>query len=468
MKNLEWTSKKMARIRQSQEQRQKLSPQQLLRMGLIQLNSLSLEQRIIKELEENPVLELEEIAADEYGSQEEDGDSDDGQESEFDWDELISNPEDYGLAKGQAPDGFQDRQPALGRGLWDIVSEKLDDINMIDRDKSIAKEIIGNTDESGYLTIEPVLISDRLDVSEESVNSVRMRIQMLDPPGICSVDLQDMILTQLRFYKADSLSIDIIDSYFDEFVNRRYEKLMTALGCTKESLQKSIELISSMNPTPGLAYSEPDRDYIIPDIHASKSESGEWVVSLNDTNIPSIRLNKDYVSMAQRYPDRDDVKIFLKSKIQSANWFIEALEGRNRTISRVMASIISLQNDYFNKDSRMLRPMILKDVADDIDMDISTISRVVNGKYVQLPWEVKELRSFFAEGIAMDDGTEIASSEVKMILNDIISNEDKKNPYKDEDLATILSEKGFKIARRTISKYREELNFPVSRLRKEI
>jgi len=277
-----------------------------------------------------------------------------------------------------------------------------------------------------------------------------------------------MILSQLEFYNADPLTVKIIDIFFDDFVNRRYEKLIKALECSKSTLQKSIELISSMNPTPGLAYSEPDKDYIIPDIQIAKSDDGNWVVSLNDSSIPNIRLSRAYMGMAEKYPDRDDVKIFLKSKLQSANWFIEAIQGRSRTISLVMNAIISFQDDYFNKDSRLLRPMILKDIAQLIDMDISTVSRVVNGKYVQLPWEVKELKSFFSEGIDMEDGSQVASSEVKSILSNIISMEDKKNPLSDEDLATILSDKGFKIARRTISKYREELEIPVSRLRKEI
>ena len=259
----------------------------------------------------------------------------------------------------------------------------------------------------------------------------------------------------------------IIDEHFDDFANRRYAKITDQLNCSKDELQKVMEDIARLNPNPGEGSGNQEKDFIIPDLTCYQ-DKGEWIVTVNDSSLPELRINQDYSTILEEYRDKSDVKQFVKGKLDSAKWFIEAINQRRQTMRMVMAGIIHKQSGFFNSDKRELSPMILKDIAEELHLDISTISRVTNGKYVQLPFGIYELKNFFSEGIQKYDGTIISNTVVKKRLKEIIGNEDKKNPLGDENLAKILNKEGFKVARRTVAKYREQMKISVSRLRKSI
>jgi len=328
--------------------------------------------------------------------------------------------------------------------------------------------ILGNLDERGYLTIEPILIADKLNVSESDVLKLKGKIQLLDPPGIGSSNLQECILSQLNFfYSKEHLAIKIISNCFDEFKNNNYTKIIDKIGCSPDELSQVQNLISVLNPSPGLKYSANNVEHIIPDIVADRIK-GKWHVLGNSTYIPKLRLNKNYHNMLSDKKASTDVKKFLKQKIDSANLFIDAVTNRYSTITKIMYSIIKFQNKYFESSNRVLQPLILKTIADDIDMDISTISRATNGKYVQLPWGCVELKSFFSEGVVTNDGDIVSNTVIKNDIKEFINQEDKNSPLTDEELMEKLLTKNYVIARRTVAKYRESMKIPISRLRKKI
>jgi len=255
--------------------------------------------------------------------------------------------------------------------------------------------------------------------------------------------------------------------HFENFGQRKYEKIIEKLGCTKEALQESITVISQLNPHPGDGFEYSEKDFVIPDICVEKTDDG-WKISSNDSSLPPLRVSKSYKQMLTDYSDDTEVKQFVKQKIESAKWFIGAIQQRKKTIVHVMESIIHRQKLYFDSDKRQLVPMVLKDIAADIEMDISTISRVTNGRFAQLPWEIKELKTFFSEGISTQSGDNVSNTVVKDRVLEIIQNENKQQPLGDEEIKAILVKEGFQIARRTVSKYRENLKFPVARLRREL
>jgi len=280
-----------------------------------------------------------------------------------------------------------------------------------------------------------------------------------------SESIQDCILAQLKkYYPEDKDSFLIVNDYFDEFSNHKYDTIAKKMNCTKDKVFETVEKVSVLNPSPAINYSTEIVNHIIPDV-VIENMNGEWDVQVNDPGIPSIGLSNQYVKMLESNKDTS-VKSFIKQKLNKANWFISAIKQRNETMIKVMKSIINKQKDYFDSDDRMLVPMILKDIALDVDMDISTISRVVNGKYVQMPWGTKELKGFFSEGIKLNNGDVVSSIVFKEKLKLFLDNEDKSNPYNDEQLTKELNKQGYDIARRTVSKYREMLKIPVARLRK--
>jgi RNA polymerase sigma-54 factor len=327
--------------------------------------------------------------------------------------------------------------------------------------------VLGNLDEQGYLTIEPMLISDRIQVEEEEVLDVMHLIQRLDPPGLASVNMQDCLLAQAEVRNENNVAIEILRDYFDDFVNHRYEKIMENISCSKDDLNEAMEFIARLNPSPRDDQALTKQNIVVPDI-AVEDRNGKFYVVVQDGTLPEIRVSKAYINMLNDHKDQKDVRNFIKKKLESATWFVDAVEQRKMTIQRVMESIIKRQPDYFHSEKRRLQPMILKDIANDIEMDISTVSRVTNGKYVQLPWEIKELKTFFSEGIKTDAGDDVSNTQVKTRLKEIIDNEDKQNPIGDEELTNRLKDEGYKIARRTITKYREQLKFPTARLRRKI
>ena len=449
----------MSKLEQKLEQNQRLNPKQILEASIVQLNIINLEKSILKELEDNPALEI-----DEQSNLNNDEENNDDNE-EFDFDELVSNPEEfeYSKVKSNYIDNIKDVESA---SLYDDVLSQLYETSCNEDEINVAKHILGNLDENGFLPIEPILIADRLGYDESFVNQVRVKIQGLDPAGVGSLTIQESVLSQLnQYYKDDKLSYKIIKDSFDLFSKHKYELIAKKNKCSKEEVYRTVERISVLNPYPAVNYNFEKADHIVPDI-VLEYVNGQWDIQINEPNIPSLKISSQYINMLKKYKKNDDVKVFIKQKITKAEWYLSAIAQRNNTITKVMKSIIKFQNSYFNSDNRILSPMILRDVANDISMDISTISRVSNGKYVQLPWGIRELKSFFSESVKLKNGDKVSSTVVKDVLMEIINSEDKVSPYNDEEITKILNDKGYVIARRTVTKYRESMKILVSRLRK--
>ena len=449
----------MSKLEQNLQQDQRLNPRQILEANIVQLNIINLEKVIFQELEKNPALEIDEESNIE-------NDNEDENKEDFDFDELVSNPEEFEYTKNKNPEYLDSITDIESIDLSKDIISQLNEINSSQDELNVATHILGNLDENGFLPIEPILIADRLGYDESFVIKVKDKIQSLDPPGIGSLSIQESIIAQLKkYYKEDYLSLRIINDFFDLFSKHKYDLIARKMKCSKEEVYKTVEIVSVLNPYPAINYNTKKADHIIPDIILD-SINGNWDVQINEPNIPNIRISNQYINMLDKYKKNDDVKAFIKQKITRAEWFLHAINQRNDTILKVMKSIIKNQKLYFESDTRILTPMILKDIAEDINMDISTVSRVSNGKYVQAPWGIKELKSFFSEGVKMKNGENVSSIVVKDILKEIISSENKENPYNDEKITKILNNKGYIIARRTVTKYRELLKISVSRLRK--
>ena len=458
----------MPKISQNLSLKQQLSPQQVLQANLLQLNLPLLEQRILQELEINPALEMMELP-DELGNDEIlEEKLETEEEIEFDWEELLGVNDDYEYPKTQVKKDEEREIPLVSQEtMSEQVLKQVQDCNVDNKSLRIAEEVLGNLDEQGYLTIEPMLISDRIQVEEQEVLDVMHLIQRLDPPGLASINIQDCLLAQAEVRDENNEAIIILRDYFDDFVNHRYEKIMDGIGCPKDVLNEAMEFIARLNPSPRDDQALLKQNIVVPDLTV-EDRDGEFHVVVQDGTLPEIRVSKAYINMLSDHKDEKDVRSFVKKKLESAAWFVDAVEQRKKTIQRVMDSIIKRQPNYFHSENRSLQPMILKDIANDIEMDISTVSRVTNGKYVQLPWEIKELKTFFSEGIKTESGEEVSNTEVKIRLKEIIDTEDKQNPIGDEELTNRLNDEGYKIARRTITKYREQLKFPTARLRRKI
>ena len=448
----------MANLSQKLEQKQKLSPRQILESNIIQLNYHNLENRIVEELEKNPMLEIEDD--DESVESNEDEDS-------FNIEDLESSPEDFDISYSNKENNIENMNDGLSINLSDDIVNQLYDINYTDDNINIAKEILGNLNDQGYLEIDLDLISDRMNEPLKAVEKVVNDIKQLDPPGIASSSIQDCLLVQLKlYYPNEKLCIDIIENSFSDYVNKNFNKILKKHKCSEEDLAESSQIISVLNPTPAINYTNLTNEHIVPDILIERVEE-KWNVVLNEPTFSNLRINKYYVDVLKSNKNKD-ANSFIKNKITAAQWFIDAIQQRFVTIRNVVESIIKHQSTYFNFEERQLKPMILEDIAKDINMDISTVSRVTNGKYVQMPWGVKELKSFFTSSIKMEDGTEVSSAILKKEIINLIDSEDKKRPYTDEEIMTALNQKGYVMARRTVAKYRELLKFPTSRLRKTI
>ena len=451
----------MSKISQRLEQKLKLSPRQILEANIVQLNFYNLEKKIVEELESNPILEIED-EVDENVEQEENEDS-------FDLEELESNPEYFEIVSNSNKEKNIENAKSLNeKNLTDDFISQLYDINYSEEKIDIALEILGNLDERGYLTIEPQLISDRLSLSLSNINDVILDIKSLDPPGVASLSMQDCILSQLKFYYPEKkMCKKIIENCFDDFVNKKFKKIINKIECSDEELLEASQIISVLNPIPAINYTVSTNEHIIPDIMIEYSEA-KWNVLLNEPQYSGLKISRYYSGLLKNKKN-SEVSNFIKKKIDSARWFIDAIKQRSITIKKVTESKINHQKKYFTfEEDRELDPMILEDIANDINMDISTVSRVTNGKYVQMPWGVKELKAFFTVGIKMKNGKEVSNTILKKELIKLIDDEDKQSPFTDDQLAEILNNKGYLIARRTVAKYRELLKFPTSRLRKTI
>ena len=458
----------MPKISQKLSLKQQLSPQQVLQASLLQLNLPLLEQRILQELEINPALEMMELPDEVENEENPEEKLESEEEIEFEWEELLGVNDDFEYPKTQIKAEEERESPLVSQEtMSEKILKQVQDCNVDNKSLRIAEEVLGNLDEQGYLTIEPMLISDRIQVEEEEVLDVMHLIQRLDPPGLASVNMQDCLLAQAEVRNENNIAIVILRDYFDDFVNHRYEKIMENISCSKDEMNEAMEFIARLNPSPRDDQTLTKQNIVVPDI-AVEDRNGKFYVVVQDGTLPEIRVSKAYINMLNDHKDQKDVRSFVKKKLESATWFVDAVEQRKMTIQRVMESIIKRQPDYFHSEKRRLQPMILKDIANDIEMDISTVSRVTNGKYVQLPWEIKELKTFFSEGIKTDAGDDVSNTQVKTRLKEIIDNEDKQNPIGDEELTNRLKDEGYKIARRTITKYREQLKFPTARLRRKI
>ena len=446
----------MSRLKQTLSQRQSLSPQQVLQASILQLNVANLEQKILDELESNPVLEQDESQEEEVA---------DTEPAEVDYEE---DPDEYEPANIYDNVRSNDRDTPLAEQV-DFVEglvRQLDSFTLSDWERGIAEELLWNLDENGYLTVDLVLIADRYDRTTEEVNDVLEKVQQLDPPGIAARNLQDCLLIQMKG-REQTLAYQVVLNYFGDFANHRYKSIQKNMDISKDTLKEIIEEITHLNPRPGEGKIGSGTETVIPDLLAVQRE-GNWVVIVNDSWIPGLNLSNEYVTLLNQKDIARETQKYLKEKFDSANWFIQAIKQRQHTLTAVMETIIEKQPEFFDGKIDSLVPMKLQDIASEINMDISTISRSTRGKYVDTPYGIYELKSFFTDGYALDDGKEVSTKIIKDLLKKLIQNEKKDLPLTDTDLAGKLKAGGFPVARRTVAKYREQLNFPVARLRRQL
>jgi RNA polymerase sigma-54 factor len=481
--------KHMLKQQLQQRLQQRLSPQQIQLIRLLELPAIELEERIKHELEENPAL-------DEGRDAESEDNSLDAATPTESVEEIVlgdylteDDIPDYKLHEiSNRPEKKEDIPFSVGESLNEFLMEQLGLRELSESERVIAEYIIGSIDDDGYLRRPLQAISDDLlfqageEVSESAINQTLAIIQDFEPSGIAARSLQECLSIQLN-KRAQTpqkmLAIKVLTDYFEEFSKKHYDKILKGLNITEDTLKQIIREITTLNPKPGSSWgNELDTvmSQVIPDFIVEEL-GGELILSMNNGNLPDMHINRSYAEMLQDYAgnklnqtsDMKEAVQFVKQKLDSAQWFIDAVRQRQETLRRTMETIIILQKDFFlTGDETMLRPMILKDVASRTGYDISTISRVSSSKYVQTNFGIYSLKYFFSEATQTDSGEEISTREVKQILKEQINQEDKRKPLTDEELATILKEKGYVIARRTVAKYREQIGVPVARLRKEI
>lgn len=475
---------------------QKLSPQQIQLMKLIQLPTQAFEQRLKEEMNENPALEAgkeedEDYEKDEFDNEEEYDDFDDNEtiETDINIDEYLSNDEtpDYKLQANNYSDEEQRESPLASQISFhqDLINQ-LNTFMLNDEEREIAEFLVGSIDDMGYIRrsipdiVDDMAFTQGIYTDEKMVERILHVIHELEPSGVGARDLQECLLLQLKHKtptESVELATDIIENQFDAFTKKHYDKLQQKYNISQETLKKGIHEIEKLNPKPGGAYTGSNRptENVVPDF-AIRIVEGELELTLNGRNAPTLHVSKDYQEMLQTYKDsRDksaqqkDAVQFIKQKLDSAKWFIDAIRQRQETLFVTMNAIMHYQEEYFlDGDETKLRPMILKDIADMVGLDISTISRVANSKFVETPYGTKLIKEFFSEAMKNDQGEDVSTLEIKKILQNIIEEEDKHKPLPDDQLADLLKDKGYPIARRTIAKYREQLDIPVARMRKKM
>jgi RNA polymerase sigma-54 factor len=481
----------MLSLNQRLSQQQRLSPQQIQYQKLLQLNTLALEQRIKTELEMNPVLEEEmELVQDQEDKDKDNADEvedelkdKDGEEFEI---EDFMNDDDFDherISRSKDEEVYHPLTPAK-----ESLSEYLtDQLRVLDLDENLAilgEEIIGNLDEDGYLKrdlneiINELELFEHLIIDKQKAEDLLKKIQKFDPIGIACRTLQECLIVQLKESKADEyykyLAIKLLEDHYDEFSKRRFDLIKHRMNLTEDGLRETIELIQAMNPKPGEGnISSMESNQISPDFVIEKVDDN-WVIMLNDKTLPTVTINKQYLEMigsgkrGKRNTQQKETYKFLREKFESAKWFIACIQQRRETLMKIMRAIFERQFEFFEKGAKSITPMIYKDIAEEIQMDISTISRVVNGKYVQSPMGIHELKYFFSEGLSTDSGEDVSNKHIRERLKEIIDVEDKNSPFSDDKLAELLNAEGIHIARRTVAKYREQLRLPVARLRKKM
>ena len=487
-----------------QKQLQKLSPQQIQLMKLLQVPTAQLEERIKEEIEENPALEEAEDGHETEYDESKDEFSDtnteetemDGSVDEYDnidISEYVSDGDDevgdYKLKDTNYPELDEGKEIPIKveRGFNEFMLEQLGMLTIDEHQKKVALQIIGNLDDDGYLRrdfsaiVDDLAFRQNISTTEEEIAELVLQIQQFDPPGIAARNLQECLLLQLERKlhegKHVEMAIKVLEKYFDEFTKKHYEKIQRGFDLNDDQLREVINQIVKLNPKPAGSVGESSRaeSYVVPDFFIYNN-AGKLELTLNNKNAPDLRISEGYRDMLKEY-DRGSKKdkrqkeavIFIKQKIDAAKWFIDAIKQRHNTLLNTMEAIMNYQRAFFiSGDETDLRPMILKHIAEETNLDISTVSRVANSKFVQTEFGTYRLKFFFSESLQTDSGEEVSTREVKKILSNIIEAEDKKHPYSDEKLTEMLQEKGYNIARRTVAKYREQLNISVARLRKEL
>jgi RNA polymerase sigma-54 factor len=480
---------------------QRLSPQQIQLMKLLQVPTASLETRIKEELEENPALELEperfeekENTGDEFDTAEET--TDDATTADSYEDDSVSDyiqddddEADYKLRDTNYPEFSEEREHPIrsGTSFYDLLTDQLHLLNLDNTQQTIAEQVVGSIDEDGYLRrdtsamVDDLAFRQNVIVTEADVEAIIEMIQQFDPPGVAARNLQECLLLQLkRKEQVDSLDgiiINILTNYFDEFSRKHYDKIQKAISISEDEMRGVIQVVTRLNPKPGGESPDDSQElnYVVPDFFIYNI-GGKLELTLNSRNAPELRISEGYRDMLRDYEKgakkdkrQKEAVLFIKQKIDAAKWFIDAIQQRQQTLLLTMQAILEHQQNFFmSGDESDLRPMILKDVAAATGLDISTVSRVANSKYVQTEFGTYRLKFFFNEALTTDTGEEVSTREVKRILSDLIAGEDKKNPVSDERLTELLQEKGYEIARRTVAKYREQLMIPVARLRREL
>ncbi len=483
---------------------QKLSPQQIQLMKLLQIPTLSIEQRIRQEVEENPALEFNENEQGENVNEEikdefseTDTDEHDGSEDDYDnidISEYVQDGDDeiadYKL-RSENNNSADDENKVIPiksqTSFYDLLLNQLSLLNLDERKFKVAEQIVGSIDEDGYLRrdnnsiVDDLAFRQNIETTAEEVEEIIQSIQQFDPSGVAARDLRECLLIQLKRMKMAGNQVDgaikLLAKYFEEFTKKHYEKIQRSLNITDEELKEIIQQIIKLNPKPGGSTADSNRvvNYIVPDFFIVNN-NGILELTLNSRNAPELRISGDYREMMKEYERgakkdkrQKEAVQFIKQKIDSAKWFIDAIIQRQHTLQDTMTSIMNYQKEFFiSGDETTLKPMILKDIAEQVNLDISTVSRVSNSKFVQTEFGTYRLKYFFSESLSTDSGEEVSTREVKKILMDIIESENKKRPYSDDKLTSLLQEKGYNIARRTVAKYREQLNIPVARLRKQL
>lgn len=460
------------KLNQKQIQKQKLSPKQILFAKLIQLPIYRLEEAIENELVENPVLEINGDATKTKLEKEgKDNKNDEDTDQLFDWEDIYSPEGNNHFKPVSTYDASATESNMPQEDEKYFIDKLLDQIHkagLNDDEIQIAEELIGDLDESGYLTTTVKNIAYKLNVSLKKVQKVLKIVQKLEPNGVAARDLQECLLLQISEKKEESYVTEILKNHFESFANHDYDKIIESMGISKLELQHAKDAINKLDPKPGHIDHELSNHYILPDLIVTK-EDGKFKIKHNDSHLPELKLSKNYQKLLREKKELDKgTEKYLKEKLNSASWFVESILQRRNTMIRVMNAIIEKQKAFFNEETSNLKPMKLNDIAEKIKMDISTVSRVTNGKYVQTPLGLFELKQFFAEGVHDREGNYISRNKIMDKLKEIIANENKNSPLNDEKIVQIMKNDGYNIARRTIAKYRKILNIPNTKLRRGI
>ena len=489
----------MLNLSQRLSQQLRQTPQQVLLSSLLQLPTVMLEQKLKMEIEINPLLELAEdmeleteqeedmelelkedegeprteAEEEEAAAVTEEAEREELNKEEIDWEAIIGDEENYEhrAPRDESAEVFEQQEPAE-ETLPEHLLTQLHMLRLDEEEVTIGEYLIWNINEDGYLSCALELVAQNLAVPVEKVEKVLRRIQHFDPVGIGARNLQECLLIQLEDKEPRyELAIEVVKNHFEDFTNKRFEKIAKKLEVDLESIKEVVEEVTGLNPKPGEGYISPHLNVVVPDLTVDR-DGEEFRIILHDSNVPHLRINNRYKDLllkkANSKEQAKEAREFVKKRLESARWLINSIHQRRLTILKVMEAIVKKQREFFEKGRQFIKPMILKDIADEIGMDISTISRVTNGKYVQTEHGVFELKYFFSEGLKRDDGEDVSNRQIKQRIKEIIDAEEHRKPLNDQTIANMLKGEGFNVARRTVAKYREQMMLPVSRLRRKI